>query len=350
VQPAARSSASKRRSPRTCDDTGWPVRAAVRQRMRGKHSVADTLSQSHGTRSRRVREICVRRWFYREDHRSSIGLTRAWRLGRRTRRCHAAMFTAADDLVVGEDVASRRLPIHWRGPPRRRYKRSAFALMEPCSASAVSTSRLGLNTNNGNEFLNQVSAQGSVSHVIQDTTQDTTQDTAPITGGQVPRHTSSTDVCQSGSAGDGPRACWHDRRARRRVMATAPIHRKRAQVGWDFWLRWVLATSLGWAVGGVLLSAFIGGLGDELGNVVGATVLGLMVGIGRWLVLRQWLDEAGWWILASARGFLLIGERAAAFLLTASHSCPKRGDERHHHAAHGDRVRRVSRRKCQIFI
>jgi hypothetical protein len=110
-------------------------------------------------------------------------------------------------------------------------------------------------------------------------------------------------------------------------MARATMNRKRTHVGWSFWLQWVVATSLGWAVGGVLLSACIGGLGDELGNVVGDAALGLAVGIGQWLVLRQWLDEAGWWILASAGGFLLavsvgevlqgaLGENVGGLLLT----------------------------------
>jgi hypothetical protein len=88
-------------------------------------------------------------------------------------------------------------------------------------------------------------------------------------------------------------------------MATAAVDTKRTRVGWDFGLPWVLATSIGWAVGGVVLLALIGSLGDTLGNVAGDTTLGLLVGIGQWLVLRQWLDKAGWWILASAGGWLL---------------------------------------------
>jgi hypothetical protein len=89
----------------------------------------------------------------------------------------------------------------------------------------------------------------------------------------------------------------------------------------------VVATGVGWAVGGVLLSACIGGLGDELGNVAGNAALGLLVGIGQWLVLRQWLERAGWWVLASAGGWLLavsvgevlqgvLGENLGGLILT----------------------------------
>jgi hypothetical protein len=102
---------------------------------------------------------------------------------------------------------------------------------------------------------------------------------------------------------------------------------ERAPIGWRFWLQWVVATSVGWAIGGVLLTALIGGLGDELGNVAGGAALGLLAGTGQWLVLRRWLDKSGWWILASAGSFLLaasagevlqgaLGENAGGLLLT----------------------------------
>lgn len=111
-------------------------------------------------------------------------------------------------------------------------------------------------------------------------------------------------------------------------MATATMNRRQAQIGRSFWLQWLLATSLGWAIGGVALSVCIGGLGDQLGNVVGDAALGLMAGITQWLILRQWLEKAEWWILASAGGFLLaagvgeyllqptLGENMGGLLLT----------------------------------
>src|SRR5215472_11215736 len=92
-------------------------------------------------------------------------------------------------------------------------------------------------------------------------------------------------------------------KGRETVMATA--NRKRTHVGWSFWLQWVVATSVCGAVGGVLISACIGALGDLGGNVVGNTASGLVAGIGQWLVLRQWLGRAGWWVPATAGGQLL---------------------------------------------
>ena len=111
------------------------------------------------------------------------------------------------------------------------------------------------------------------------------------------------------------------------MLATATMKRKYTRAGWGFWLQWVGATSVGWAVGGVVLSACIGSFGDDIGNVAGNAALGLLAGIGQWLVLRQWLDKAGWWVLASAGGWLLVvsvgeamqglvGENAGGLILT----------------------------------
>jgi hypothetical protein len=52
-----------------------------------------------------------------------------------------------------------------------------------------------------------------------------------------------------------------------------------------------MVTTLGWVLGGVLLA------GPALVSV------GLVIGILQWVVLRQHLRQAGWWILASAVGW-----------------------------------------------
>ncbi len=80
----------------------------------------------------------------------------------------------------------------------------------------------------------------------------------------------------------------------------------RSPVGWGFWLRWVLASSVGLTVG----FAVIAGLSETLGEVtdkppvaaIGAAI-GISIGIAQWLVLRARVARSGWWILASAGGF-----------------------------------------------
>ena len=85
------------------------------------------------------------------------------------------------------------------------------------------------------------------------------------------------------------------------------MNTERAQVGWGFWLWWVLATFVGSAVGVVVGVAV-------LGPVLGAVGLA-GAGVMQWLVLRQQLSRSGWWILASSVGLaigLVVGVAASA--------------------------------------
>lgn len=52
-----------------------------------------------------------------------------------------------------------------------------------------------------------------------------------------------------------------------------------------------MVTTLGWVLGGILL--------PELAMVTA----GVLIGILQWVVLRQHVRQAGWWILASALGW-----------------------------------------------
>jgi len=64
--------------------------------------------------------------------------------------------------------------------------------------------------------------------------------------------------------------------------------RKRESFDWILWLKWILVTTLGWAVGLALGIEF---------------VIGAAVGILQWIVLRPLVREDGWWIPASAAGW-----------------------------------------------
>ena len=72
--------------------------------------------------------------------------------------------------------------------------------------------------------------------------------------------------------------------------------------GWGFWLRWVLASTVGWVLGGVaavVADAVVVGLmvGFAVGGVIGGGP-----GVLQWLVLRRQVARAGWWVVASAVG------------------------------------------------
>ncbi len=80
---------------------------------------------------------------------------------------------------------------------------------------------------------------------------------------------------------------------------------ERTQIGWGFWTRWLLATTVGWPVG--VIGGFILA---HIANIAYPRETNLMLGIGlgagvgymQWRVLRQRLSPAGWWVLASAAG------------------------------------------------
>jgi hypothetical protein len=60
---------------------------------------------------------------------------------------------------------------------------------------------------------------------------------------------------------------------------------------WTLWLQWLMANTLGWVLGGILLAEFA------------LSVVGVVIGILQWVVLRQHIRRAGWWILATAGGW-----------------------------------------------
>jgi hypothetical protein len=66
---------------------------------------------------------------------------------------------------------------------------------------------------------------------------------------------------------------------------------RRLEFNWTLWLQWLMVTTLGWVLGGVLL--------PELALVTA----GLVIGVLQWVVLRQRVLQAGWWILASTVGW-----------------------------------------------
>ncbi len=74
------------------------------------------------------------------------------------------------------------------------------------------------------------------------------------------------------------------------------------RMGW-----WVLATAGGWLLGMSLIAAFI-----RLQWMVSAQLdltfilVALSIGLAQWLVLRRRLPRAGWWILASLLGWGLV--------------------------------------------
>ena len=117
--------------------------------------------------------------------------------------------------------------------------------------------------------------------------------------------------------------------------------KKKDNFDWAFWFLWILATALGWFLGGVLLSgiglvpsgiaiAFLQWLvlkpritkawrwsvvsliGWSIGwgislmayslgfDFLNGMLIGVATGIAQWLILRQEIQWSGWWIAVSA--------------------------------------------------
>jgi hypothetical protein len=90
-----------------------------------------------------------------------------------------------------------------------------------------------------------------------------------------------------------------------------PVSIERTQVGWGLWLWWVLASTVGLLIGGAVGTAVGGALfpaeGGAVALAVAFAVTGAVIGTAQWLALRQHLSRAGWWVLASILGFAMFG-------------------------------------------
>lgn len=81
-------------------------------------------------------------------------------------------------------------------------------------------------------------------------------------------------------------------------------------VGWGFWLAWVLASLMGFVVGALLGMYVAYGLFDRDGydatiGVTAGIVIGGTAGYLQWVVLREKVARAGPWVLASTLGFTI---------------------------------------------
>ena len=75
----------------------------------------------------------------------------------------------------------------------------------------------------------------------------------------------------------------------------------------SIWLQWMLATTLGGGVGWAVVWSWDGGKREAVYWAVGRAVFGFVVGVAQWFVLKQKFDRAGWWILASTMGWAVGG-------------------------------------------
>ncbi len=90
------------------------------------------------------------------------------------------------------------------------------------------------------------------------------------------------------------------------------MNTEHTNIGWGFWLAWVLASIMGFGMGAVLGLAVAYGLFyregfDATQGITLGIVMGAIGGSLQWVVLREKVARAGWWVLASALGLAVAG-------------------------------------------
>ncbi|MGB3513659.1 MAG: hypothetical protein WBA93_31535 [Microcoleaceae cyanobacterium] len=82
-----------------------------------------------------------------------------------------------------------------------------------------------------------------------------------------------------------------------------PSYTNSEKIGWGFWLQWVFFTVVGFLVSLIFVEV---GVKPYVGAFSGA-VGGAVVGLAQWLVLRNRIFRARWWIVVNIVAWLLIG-------------------------------------------
>jgi hypothetical protein len=99
--------------------------------------------------------------------------------------------------------------------------------------------------------------------------------------------------------------------------------------GRALWLRWVIASTLGLAVGQVLFAILdatngdMGELGDGIAHYVGLPLAGAAFGFAQWRVLRRFVERSAWGIVGGAIG-LLVGYILGFFAGRSADRFPRR--------------------------
>ncbi len=94
--------------------------------------------------------------------------------------------------------------------------------------------------------------------------------------------------------------------------ASRRTHSKRPKAGWWFWLCWVLANTIG-AVAFLPVGLYMLIVANisftfqswtiaMIGMSLGGAVLGAVIGLAQWLVIRKHLPRSRWWLLATSLG------------------------------------------------
>lgn len=82
---------------------------------------------------------------------------------------------------------------------------------------------------------------------------------------------------------------------------TEMVNTKKVSIRWMMWLKWVLASTVGFVVGigGSLVAS------STVSETIASVVFGAISGLVQWFLLRKIFRHSGWWILANVLGISL---------------------------------------------
>jgi hypothetical protein len=103
--------------------------------------------------------------------------------------------------------------------------------------------------------------------------------------------------------------------------------------GWRFFLWWMLAF-LGFPLGGFLALVLVGSVERVESGALGGALVGAVIGVAQWLVLRRYLRVGPEWVLATALG-VAFGDALGALLTGAGTGI---GDSTHHWPGYRRRI------------
>jgi membrane associated rhomboid family serine protease len=100
------------------------------------------------------------------------------------------------------------------------------------------------------------------------------------------------------------------------VLQWLVLRQQVTRAGW-----WVPASIVAVAALGVMVFA-VGVIDADVGWVVGTVLFGTVLGVLQWLLLRRQLARAGWWVLASGVGWVVGGFLSGAVPVGAAGGFP----------------------------
>lgn len=95
---------------------------------------------------------------------------------------------------------------------------------------------------------------------------------------------------------------------------------ERMHIGWRFWLKWLLASVVGFFLGGIVAWVAAYEVGHPMGSILFVAAPGAGVAIMQWLIVRRHVSGARRWALARMLGLGVTAVVGTAVIFAAGYS------------------------------